>query len=159
MQSLFVKTRTSTFGTCLHSRELFGPTLLLGCNTTFLLQLYIFYKPIVCRYAVVEHIGRTVKFQRYRRAIENFINGLVGQFRYRSLQIGVVALQYSLNLLEYGRATILAERCKRTIINRQGTVGDNLINIHTTHNSKSLTLWAETLRRVERKVMWIGLFI
>ena len=100
MERLLVQSCAAALGACLHCRELLGPTQLLGRDACLLLQLYIFHKTVVCRDAVIEHLGRTVEFQRHGRAIEYFIECLIGQFLNGSLQIGLVTRKHCLNLLE-----------------------------------------------------------
>ena len=65
MQGLLVQARALTLGALLHCRELFGPTQFLCRNTGILLLLDILDKTVICRNAVIEHLGRTVQFQRH----------------------------------------------------------------------------------------------
>ena len=102
IERFLVQACTLTFRTNVCLCKLVGP-LLCGSRCIFVLhQLNVFHNSIVCHKIIGRCMDETAfYFQTLIGAVQDIIDGIFGQFGYRSFQGCIVLLQQSLQLPEY----------------------------------------------------------
>ena len=147
VKRLLIQLRPLTFRTNRSFSELFRPFLSSGRSVFLLQHLDILHNSFI-RYKIV---GRSTYqwafyFDTFIRTIQNFINSIIGQVFYRSLQWRIVLLQQSTDLPENHRILIFTQRSYCPFIDRHLFIGNHFIHINLANYSQSFTTRTSTLR-------------
>ena len=114
--------------------------------------------------AVIRGRARTIhphpiKMKRFGRAIEHNVLSLRRQHLKRRIKAKTFPLRQRLQLSEHKIVLVFAQRLYRALLDGEFWIWDYLCNINPIYHAQPLARWAETSRRIVRKICRGGIFV
>ena len=159
MERYLVEAVAVTFRAHRAREELTAPLVGFRACVEALLHLDVFHQTLVRHVVAACRHGFVLEVEAHVGAGEDVVESLIGKFADGSLYVGSVHSAYCLDLPEYERVLIFAQRYYRPFVNRFCLVGDYLFPVDEVYVAEALAPAACALGRVEREIVGCGLGI